>query len=338
MRFPRYLMLLAVPALLAGCTLFPKEEEYKAPVLQEPPPSRTPTEKVTQGYIAEEIKGLGRVAPVKETELYFTRAGRLKVMNAIVQQRVTAGKVLAQLEIGDLEHELKLNKIALEEARLKLSREEERARIEGRPLDNPDLDAFRLALERAQESVDYTQEKIDSSTIKAPYDGIITRIYTQAGLQVKEYDRIATIADPSQLQIQMELYSEDDFRRVSPGQRVKVEITKGSWVEGEITQLPTYAERNASGAERDRRVRIEVKNPGVKVNMNDMMTAIIVVQEKNDALKIPKSALREFMGRSYVRVMDGETRKEIDVEVGIRSTTEVEVLKGLTKGQEVICK
>jgi multidrug efflux pump subunit AcrA (membrane-fusion protein) len=155
---------------------------------------------------------------------------------------------------------------------------------------------------------------------------------------VKEYDRIVTISDPSQLEIQMELYSEDDFRRITPGQPVKVEITKGNWSQGEISQLPSYAERNATGAERDRRVRIKVNNPGVQVKMNDMMNAVILVQEKNDALKIPKSALREFMGRSYVRVMEGDTRKEIDVEVGIRGATEVEIIKGLKAGQEVICK
>lgn len=337
MRFPRYLIILALPALLSGCSLFPQEEEYEAPTLQEPPPSRTPTEKVVKGYISEEIRGLGKVAPVKETELYFTRAGRLKMMNAQSQQRVYRGQIIAQLEIGDLEHQLKLANFSLQEATIRLERTEELAKIEGRK-DSPDLEIQRLALQRVQAEVDYIQERIDSSTIRAPYNGIITRTYTQAGLSVKEYDRIATISDPSQLEIQMELYSEDEFRRIAPGQPVKIEMAKGNWVEGQVAQIPSYTERNATGPERDRRIRIKLNNLGVQVKMNDMMTAIIMVQEKNNAIKIPKSALREFMGRTYVRVMEGDSRKEIDVEIGIRGTTEIEILKGLKVGQEVICK
>lgn len=340
MRFPHYLRvfaLLTATALAAGCALLPKEEDYDVPVLEEPPPSRTVTYEVKKGYIAEEIRGLGRVAPVKETQLYFTRAGRLKVMNVQTQQRVTEGAVLAQLEIGDLEHQLRLANIALEEQSIRLAKAEEMARIEGR-VENPDIQVQRLAVQRDELQVAYLQERIDQSTIRAPYNGVVVRTYTQAGLNVKEYDPILTVADPSELELQMELYSEDDFRRITPGQTVKVEITKGRWVEGRVTQIPSYAERNATGAERDRRVRIQVSSAGARVNMNDLMTAIIVVQEKQDALLIPKAALREFMGRSYVRVLEGETRREIDVAVGIRGPSEVEILEGLSAGQLVIGK
>ena len=54
-----------------------------------------------------------------------------------------------------------------------------------------------------------------------PYDGVIVRTYTQAGLTVKEYDPVLTIADPSELEIHMELYSEDDFQRITPEQPVR---------------------------------------------------------------------------------------------------------------------
>ena len=337
MRFVRFFALLMIPILLTGCSLLPEEEEYATPVLEDPPPSRTVTYKVEPGFIAEEIRGLGRVAPVLETQLYFTRSGRIKTWNAQLQKRVTKGSILAQLEIGDLEQQLKLARISLEEARIRLARAEEMARIEGRG-DHPDLQVQRLAFERETLQFDYLQERINQATIRAPYDGVIVRTYTQAGLTVNEYDPVLTIADPTDLEVQMELYSEDDFRRITPGQKVKVEITKGNWVEGYVAQIPSYTERTATGAERDRRVRIRFHNPGLQFRMNDLMTAIIVVQEKHDALLIPKAALREFMGRSYVRVLEGEARREIDVQVGIRGATHVEILDGLKAGMMVIGK
>ena len=131
MRFSRTLLLLVLLLGLTGCSLFPKEEEYVLPVLEDPPPSRIVTYEVERGFIAEEIRGLGRVAPVLETQLYFTRPGRIKTMDVRLQQQVEEGTILAQLEIGDLEHQLKLAKISLEEARLRLERMEELALIEG---------------------------------------------------------------------------------------------------------------------------------------------------------------------------------------------------------------
>jgi hypothetical protein len=42
------------------------------------------------------------------------------------------------------------------------------------------------------------------------------------------------------------------------------------------------------------------------------------------------------MGRDYVQVLEGESRKELDVEKGIVSSTEVEIRKGIKEGQKVI--
>jgi hypothetical protein len=42
------------------------------------------------------------------------------------------------------------------------------------------------------------------------------------------------------------------------------------------------------------------------------------------------------MGRSYVQIADGERKKEVDVEVGLTTPTEVEIVKGLEEGQQVI--
>jgi hypothetical protein len=53
-------------------------------------------------------------------------------------------------------------------------------------------------------------------------------------------------------------------------------------------------------------------------------------------LIIPRSGLRTYLGRDYVQTLDGDSRKEVDVEKGIVSSTEVEIRKGLKEGQTII--
>ncbi|HHW08656.1 MAG TPA: efflux RND transporter periplasmic adaptor subunit [Firmicutes bacterium] len=335
MRLLSWFLTATLVVVFSGCSLLPQEEIYEVPVLEEPPPSRTVTYEVKVGPIRDVIKSLGRVSPVLETNLYFTKAGIIKTMETNPQTRVEKGQILAQLEIEDKMHSLRLAKISLEASRLKLKRAEELAAIEG--LTNSyELQLQRLELQREEENYRYLEEQIELSTIRAPYDGIISRIYKQPGNTVKEYEVVFVIQDPSELEVTIELTNEDDFNRITIGMPVRVEVSRNNWVNAYITQIPTYSERNALGPERDRRVRVRFESPDVPIKYNDLYTAEIIVREEQEAIIIPTACLHEFMGRSYVRVLDGDTRREVDVEVGIREPTQVQILSGLEPGMLVV--
>ncbi len=339
MRFLRSALLMAIPLLLTGCTLFPPEEEYTTPVLEDPPPSRTVTQSVEIGSISDKIKSLGRVSPVLESSLYFARAGTIKSMVSVLQQRVRKGQVLAQLEMGDREHALRLAELTLQEAKLELDQAEQLAEIEGRPA-SLSLQQLQIAYKRADEDYTYIKQQIEDGTIRAPFDGIISRILKQGGNTTKEYETVYRIQDPSTLQVSIELTNEDDFNRITLGMPVRVEATRGVWVDAFITQIPSYSDRNATGPERDRSVKIEFNNPGViKPNLNDLYSVEIIVREEKDAMLIPKSCLHEFMGRSYVRILEGETQREVDVSVGIRTDPlKVQIVDGLKANMQVVCR
>ncbi|MNP32334.1 hypothetical protein D3C76_1255080 [compost metagenome] len=51
---------------------------------------------------------------------------------------------------------------------------------------------------------------------------------------------------------------------------------------------------------------------------------------------IPRGALRSYGGRNYVQILDGQSRKEVDVEQGIVTQTDVEIRQGLKEGQKII--
>jgi RND family efflux transporter MFP subunit len=339
MRVLRITLLAIVLLTISGCSLLPPEEEYDVPALEDPPPSRAVLHSVEVGDIADKIKSLGRVSPALENTLYFTRSGTIKSMKNIPNQRVKKGDILAQLEMGDKEHSLQMSAISLQESKLRLDYEEQLAAIEGRS-DSVDMQIRRLSYSRAEADFNYLKEQLEGGIIRAPYDGIISNILKQAGNSVKEYEAVLRIQNPSELEVTVELTNEDDFTRITLGMPVRVEISKGRWVGAFITQIPSYSERNALGPEKDNRVRIRFANPDVyQPVMNAMFSVEIIVHEEKDAMLVPKACLHEFMGRSYVRVLDGETRREVDVEVGIRTDPlKTQILAGLEPGMQMICR
>src|SRR6266498_1711722 len=62
-----------------------------------------PTYKVQKGQVVNQIQFTGRIGPVKEEELFFKVAGRVRDVNVQQGSTVKKGDILADQEIDSLE-------------------------------------------------------------------------------------------------------------------------------------------------------------------------------------------------------------------------------------------
>jgi multidrug efflux pump subunit AcrA (membrane-fusion protein) len=62
----------------------------------------------------------------------------------------------------------------------------------------------------------------------------------------------------------------------------------------------------------------------------------LILREKKDVLLLPNAAIRAFGGRRYVQITANGRKREIDIEIGIITQTETEIVKGLKEGDRVI--
>lgn len=330
----RLFLLLGLFLFVSGCSLLPSEELDAIPTLIAPPESRVITYTAEVAVIAEELRGLGRIAPYREETLYFPRGGRLRDLNVQLNSRVQEGDVLARLDVEAVEHQLLLAEVDLQQIDLRVDRLRREYEVDpiGRQFE---YDMLLLDRERVRLRVENLRDQVESGTIRAPFDGIVTAVQSQVGQHVAEYATVIVLADPSELEIHVEFTADDDFRRLAPGQKARVEVNRGQWMPATVMQVPTFAQRNALGAQRDRRVRLMLDDD-IPVALNSLVSTIITIQEKEDALIVPNAAVRQFMDRAYVRVVEGDARREVDVQLGIRSSTHTEILRGLEPGAIVI--
>lgn len=132
-----------------------------------------------------------------------------------------------------------------------------------------------------------------------------------------------------------ELYQQaENLNNIKIGMKVKVTIN-GSEYKGEVIMSPDNAPLDALEKYKNA-VVVKVLDLPDSAAWGDSIDFSIDIQSKKNVLVIPKKGLRRMMGRSYVQVMDGDSKKEFDVEVGIESAYDVEIRGGLKEGQMVI--
>jgi multidrug efflux pump subunit AcrA (membrane-fusion protein) len=115
-----YLLLLL---LLMACSGGGDTAELTTPTpIPTPVVPERPTYVVQRGTIVNTLEFTGRISPVLEQDLFFRSEGFVDQIFVQRGDRVQAGDVLAQLEIGNLENQLAQAQVALETAEIRLAR------------------------------------------------------------------------------------------------------------------------------------------------------------------------------------------------------------------------
>lgn len=76
---------------------------------------------------------------------------------------------------------------------------------------------------------------------------------------------------------------------------------------------------------------------GLEVETGMLAKVTLVVEQKDDVLRLPKEAIRLFAGRRFV-VVEGEggVEQRADVKLGLEGDDYVEIEQGVTEGQVLI--
>ena len=329
----RRLLLLASAglALLAGCGLLPEEEDLVVPELPEPPRvTAVVTYAVERGDLSDQFEGYARVSPVRETALYFQQSGRLQSLAVQPNDSVREGDVLARLDIDAIIHELRLSEIDLQIAEAHL---EKLSTANAAPVDRRIQE---LVVERHRTVVERARRRVETATIRAPHDGVVRRVLISVSDMVREFEPVIEIADPALLELQMSV-SMEVFRAIEPAMEAEVQVQPQQWVPVRILRTAHHNPRfDASVRREEFTVHLSMPDGDHGLRSFSQYPVRIIRARRENTLVIPTAALREARGREYVRVMEDEIRREVDVLVGVRGPTRVEILEGLSEGELVI--
>jgi membrane fusion protein, macrolide-specific efflux system len=319
---------LAVGMLVSGCSILPAEEEVLQPPLIEPEQIKYRTEAAIRGNLVDELNLTAKFSPQLTASLSFQKqSGRLKSLEITIGDDVKKGDVIAQLDTAQVELDMKLLQIDIEKTKLTLSQ------LNANGADAYSIKRARLDLEQQQLRLANYQDQIVQSKIVAPFDGRITYLLSASlGDFINAYQQVAVIADTSKLVV---ITSANDASELAIGAAVTVEFD-GKPLPGEVVANPStlYADPNQSL--RFSAIVKLVNGVPDGARLSSPARIRYVRDSRENVIVLPRGSINSVGSRRYVNVLVDGIRVEKDVQVGLITDTQAEIISGIDEGDLVI--
>jgi len=316
--------------------------------------------------------------------------GRIARLKFEEGTRVRKGEVIAEIENADILAQLEASRRMVAEAEAQLaessaSRDEDLRTLERQralakdgittdaaltgaqasaAVSSARVRSAEAAIASARARVKVTEEAIENTNIRAPFDGVVIKKRAEVGETVspfgvagqasREGGAIATIADLGELEVQTEV-SENNVAKLVPDMpaEVKLQAYQDQVFKGRLRQIFPSADRAKSIVE----VRVSILNPDG--NVKPEMSASVTFQEKQahgdrpgsvpgsvpglspSALQapivlVPKRAVAEQNGQSFVWVVTDGSATRRPVTLGAERIDQIEVRSGVVPGEALI--
>jgi HlyD family secretion protein len=271
-----------------------------------------------RGGTQEEVLNLDAQLVKARTER-DTAQRNLEVLKKLQQQgSASAGEVRAAADA-----------LAQAEAQLNLLKQKQTARY-SKP-EKARIDAQR---QEAQAAYDAAQDILAKSNIRAPFDGIVYSLPVKQGAFVSSGDLVLQLADLRKVQVRA-FVDEPDIGRLAPGDPIEItwDAEPGRVWKGLVNTIPSTVKLRGSRNVGETTCILDNKDLRLLPNINVGVT--IVTAERENALFVPREAVRMDDSRPYVLQVVGHDLKRQNVETAISNLTQVEIRSGLALNDTV---
>lgn len=183
-----------------------------------------------------------------------------------------------------------------------------------------------------------------SSTIYAPISGTVTGLSLQVGSVLTAQSntsgtatsqKIASIKTDASPVIQVDL-TQIDTPKVKIGNKVTItfDALPNKTYTGKIISIDTIGSVNQGVTTYPAFIKLVTDVPQIYSNMT--ANANIITEIKDNVLLVPSSSIQNQNGNYTVRIMKNGKEVEINIEIGSQSSTQTEIISGLSAGDVVI--
>ena len=193
-------------------------------------------------------------------------------------------------------------------------------------------------IQYAQAEMLYLQaaQQVTDTQLVAPFSGVLLSVEKRVGDGVSAYEPIGVLSDPSQLWAVATIFEQDAYR-VAIGQRV--ELVLDAYLDrtyyGTVLQIASQAVLWQGKWAYDVTIVFD-DGQDIPATMRMGADISIIVRNKESVLFIPTQAIILSGGRQYVeRVQNNGAVQQVEIQTGISTGSETEVISGLEAGHVI---
>jgi HlyD family secretion protein len=194
-----------------------------------------------------------------------------------------------------------------------------------------DKEIAKARLQEAQSTAAVAQSNLDLSVIRAPMDGTLYDFDLKQGAYINPGDAIAKVGRLDRVRVTVYV-DEPDLGKVREGEPVTIswDAKPGHQWKGQVDKLPTQIV--PLGTRQVGEVGCIIENPDHDLLPNANINADIQASAVENALTIPKEAIRRQGSDTGVLLLQGDKVVWRKVNPGISSFTKSQILSGLSEG------
>ncbi len=169
--------------------------------------------------------------------------------------------------------------------------------------------------------------------IVAAFDGVVTEISAVEGGSMAAGSQILKLESTENVMVKISV-TKYDLDKIEVGQKAIVTIGSREY-EGEVTKINKMAEKNNSGAAVVG-TEITITNPDSDVILGVEAKVKISTAKEEQAVLVPVSAVNVDLDGEFVYVVENNILVKKPVVTGISSDIYIQVVEGLSEGEQVV--
>ncbi len=206
------------------------------------------------------------------------------------------------------------------------------------PADNGDtLTNLQNTINDDQTTIQTLQQTLDGTKLLAPADAVVVSVRVKASQAITADKPLLVLAPQAPPVIRADL-EDDQVQRLAVGQSAKVSLDPGNasapQLNATITSVTPASADGSTSASAD--LQVQWPSSGSMPKFGAAADVQLTLQQKDNVLLVPLSAVHQSGNKATVQVQNGTLRKLVNVQVGIKDGTNAEIVSGLTEGQVVI--
>ena len=283
--------------------------------------------------LADGITMVGNLLPDEEVDLSFETSGKIVEINFKEGSIVRKGELLAK--VNDLPLLAQLSRY---EAQLKLAEDRvyrQSALLKKDAVSQEAYEQVTTEYEKLMADIDLVKANILQTELRAPFDGIIGLRSVSEGAYVSPTTVITKLTKISPLKIEFsipERYAND----VKNGTMIVFRLEDSNGIMRDYNAKVYAVESKMDMTTRTLKVRATYPNTNESIFPGRYTSVEITKREIKDALAIPSEALIPEMGKNVVYLYKDGVAEPAEIEIGLRTESQVQVLKGIQPGDTLI--